>query len=414
MRAAGRFGVTAQEPDVDLAAVWARIRALQETIAAGDDNPARYVDMGIEFRWGAASVTAAHEVTVRGADGITSTVTGRVILLCSGSQPKVPDIVGLCDAGYLTTDTLFDLEEIPDRMTFIGGGPVAVELAQACRRLGVTVTLLESGARALGREEPELVDSLITILTREGVDVVTGVLVDSVAANKTIVGSVRGKPHEWATDAIVVAVGRTVDTTSLDIAAVGVVTDARGVVVDGRGRTTVPSIYAAGDVTGKEMFTHAAAHQAVMAVRDAFFPGRAPTEALVPAATFTDPELARAGVTIDQAVAAHGARHVRVYRWSLAHNDRAQTDATEGAIVLVEHIRFGRRRLIGAHVLAEGAGELIGELALAIQQGLSVSDLGGIIHVYPTIATSIQQLGGRAALEQALKYRWLMRLWARR
>jgi pyruvate/2-oxoglutarate dehydrogenase complex dihydrolipoamide dehydrogenase (E3) component len=167
-------------------------------------------------------------------------------------------------------------------------------------------------------------------------------------------------------------------------------------------------------VIGREMFTHAAGHEAVMAIRDAFFPGRAPTCALVSSATFTDPELASVGVTIEQAVAAHGARHVHAHRCSLAHNDRAQTDVTQGAIVLVEHSRFWRRRLIGAHVLAPGAGELIGELAMAIHQRLSVSDLGGIIHVYPTIATSIQQLGGQAALDQALKYRWLMRIRGRR
>jgi pyruvate/2-oxoglutarate dehydrogenase complex dihydrolipoamide dehydrogenase (E3) component len=370
--------------------------------------------MGVEIRWGSARIVGPHQVAVTGFDGTTSVISARFILLCTGGTPLVPDIAGLNDVGFLTTDTFFDVEEVPRRIVFLGGGPVSVELAQACARLQISVTLLETAPRLLAREEGELVAALTAVLERDGVEVVTSVRIDRVEPGPIVIGTVAGAQRSWSTDAVVVVTGRRVETESLGLRAVGVGADGNGVIVDGRGRTAVPSIYAAGDVTGRDLFTHAAAHQAVTAVRDAFFPGRAPMGALVPWTTFTDPELAHAGMTVDEATAEFGRRHARVHRWSLTHNDRARTDIGEGSIVLVERVRFGRRRIVGAHVLCSHAGELIGELVIAIDRRMSVSDLGGLIHVYPTIATSIQQLGGRAAVEQALKYRWLMKLGGRR
>ena len=224
-----------------------------------------------------------------------------------------------------------------------------------------------------------------------------------------VVGVIDGQERRWATDAIVVAAGRTPNLEGLGLDAIGVATDERGVVVDDRMRSTVPSIYAAGDVVGRVRFTHAAAYQAVRALRDAWFPGRGPATAMVPWTTFTDPQLAHAGLTSKAATERFGSDQVRVHRWSLEHNDRAHTDGSNGAIVLVEHRRRAGARLVGAHVLSESGGEVIGELALAIDRQRSVSQLGGLVHVYPTISTSIQQLGGAAATETAIRYRWLMR-----
>ncbi|MDQ3469680.1 MAG: FAD-dependent oxidoreductase, partial [Actinomycetota bacterium] len=290
-----------------------------------------------------------------------------------------------------------------------------VELAQACRRLGIETTVLQRSSRLLPKEEPELADQLTTALRADGVDVCTRVEVVGVEPGPTVVGRVDGAERRWPTDAIVVATGRRVDVDGLGLAELGVATNERGVVVDARMRTSVPSIYAAGDVAGRELFTHAAGYQAVRAIRDAFFPGRGPADALVPWATFTDPELAHAGLTATEARKQFGNRRVRVHRWSLDHNDRAHTDDTGGAIVLVERVALLRSRLVGAHVLADHAGELIGELVMAIERGLSASELGGIVHVYPTIAMSIQQLGGQAATQKATSYRWLMRgAWSRR
>lgn len=417
IRTADRFGLGAHEPVVDLDVVWTHVRSVRERLASGDDDPARFEAMGVMIRWGTATVVGPHEVAITDVDGATVVLSAQMILVATGSRPLIPQIEGLEAAGSLTTASFFDVDVVPRRIVFIGGGAVSIELAQACARLQIDVTVLEADVMVLRGEEPDLVARLVDVLERDGVEVVTGVEVQRVdrgPTGTTVTGVVAGVRRVWSTEVVVVATGRRVDVGSLGLDAVGVEVDERGIVVDGRGRTAVDSIYAAGDVTGGAQFTHAAAHEAVMAVRDAFFPGRASKNGLIPWATFTEPELAHAGMTVAEATTRFGRRRVRVHRWSLDHNDRAQTDLDEGSIILVEHVCFGRRRIVGAHVLAGHAGELIGELVLAIERHLSVSDLGGSVHVYPTIATSIQQLGGRAAVAQAMKYRWLMKIARRR
>jgi pyruvate/2-oxoglutarate dehydrogenase complex dihydrolipoamide dehydrogenase (E3) component len=249
---------------------------------------------------------------------------------------------------------------------------------------------------------------LTEALRADGVEVCCGVEVARIDPGPVVVGSVDGVERRWQTGAIVVAAGREVDISGLGLEEVGIEADRRGVVVDGRGRTRVRSIYAAGDMVGRQLFTHAAAHQAAVAIRDAFYPGRGRTDAIVPWATFTEPTLAHAGLTVAEAHDRFGAHRVRVHRWMLDHNDRAHTDRTSGTIVLVERVSWRRSRLVGAHVLSAGAGELINELVVAIERRMSVADLGAIVHVYPTIATSLQQLGGQAAAARAHRYRWLL------
>jgi pyruvate/2-oxoglutarate dehydrogenase complex dihydrolipoamide dehydrogenase (E3) component len=414
MRTAGSFGLPAADADIDIAAVWRRMREVREEIARGDDDPARFEALGVQVRRGEARVAGPHEVSVTDAGGGVTTVTARFVLLCSGGHPVVPAIPGLADVGYETNETVFDLEHPPRRVLFIGGGPIAVELAQAFRRLGITSTVLQRGDRVLSRDEPELVDQLATTLREEGVELCCGVEVVRVEPGPVVVGSIGGVERRWGTDAIVVAAGRQVDVDGLGLDEVGIEADRRGVVVDDRGRTSVSSIYAAGDVVGRQLFTHAAAHQAAVAVRDAFYPGRGRTDAVVPWATFTDPTLAHAGLTVAEARDRFGAWHVRVHRWALEHNDRAHTDRTSGAIVLVERVRRWRCELVGAHLLASGAGEVINELVVAMERRMSVADLGAVVHVYPTVATSLQQLGGRAAAARAHRYRWLQRRSGRR
>ncbi|MBA3287813.1 MAG: FAD-dependent oxidoreductase [Acidimicrobiia bacterium] len=409
-RHADRFGLPPNGAPIDPAAVWRRVRAVRAEIAAGDDDPDRYRAMGVDVAIGSATLTGPTEVTITDGHDAGRRVTAPTILLCTGSRPAVPSIPGLEEAGYLTSETIFELGDVPPRLLFVGGGPIGVELAQACRRLGLAVTVLQRAPTILPREEPELARAVHDVLAAEDVALHTGVRLTRVEPGPVVVGVVDGSERRWATDAIVVAAGRMPNVEGLGLDAVGVRTNTGGVIVDGRMRTTVASIYAVGDVVGRERFTHAAAYQAVRALRDAWFPGRGATTALVPWATFTDPELAHAGVTSAEAIERFSAGRVRVHRWSLAHNDRAHIDGSTGAVVLVEHRRRGRSRLVGAHVLSEAAGEVIGELVVAIEEGWPVSRLGGLVHVYPTIATSIQQLGGAAAVETAARYRWLMRL----
>ncbi len=404
MRTADRFGLEPAHSPIDTTRVWARLRAIQSAIAATDDDPARYRAMGIEVIEGAAVVTGAHEVTV---DSVRRLDT-RFILLCTGSRPAQPVIPGLAQAGFLTSETVFTLDRAPASIVMIGGGPIAVELAQAFSRLGVTTTVLQKGPSILPSDEPELVAVLDETLRRDGVDIRCNVEVERVTVangRKVVHGLESGLSGAWAADELLVAVGRVPTLADLGLEALGVATGPRGVIVDDRGRSNIDSVYAAGDVAGRFVFTHSAGYEAVRAVRDAFFPGKGRVETVIPWCTFTDPELAHVGLTTADARAHYG-HGVGVRRLDLAHSDRARTEsATEGAIVIVT----ANDRIVGAHILAPAAGEMIHELALAVHRKMKLTDLAGLVHVYPTLSTAIGQVAAQSAFDKARRWRWLVR-----
>ena len=402
MRHADHYGIAPVEPAVDTAQVWSRIRHIQHDIAASDDDPERFAGLGVDIVRGDASLAGANEVVVDGARRLRT----RFVLLCTGSRPAEPPIPGLADLGYLTSETLFELERAPESLVVIGGGPIAIEMAQGFARLGLATTVLQKGDRILPRDEPELVDVLRSRLVEEGVDLrldVTTERVESTDGMKVVHGREAGQPGAWRAAELLVAVGRTPNVEGLGLEALGIGVGPKGVEADGRLRTAVPSVYVGGDVAGRTLFTHSAAYEAVRAVRDMFFPGRGTADAMVPWCTFTDPELAHAGLTEAEARERHG-DDVEVWRHELAHSDRARAEgAADGAILIVTV----KERIVGAHLLAPAAGELIHELALAIQQRLKLSALAGLIHVYPTLATGVAQLGAESAYAKAAKLTWL-------
>ena len=401
MRTAERYGIGAVEPEVDTAEVWRRIRNVQEAIATTDDSPEHIRGLGVELVTADARVTGPHTVEAGGRRLDT-----RYILLATGSRPAIPAVEGLAEAGYLTSETVFTLERAPESLVTIGGGPVAIEMAQAFRRLGVPVTVLQRGPRILPRDEPELVDTLTRVLRDEGVELV----LDAEPERVTVEDGrkvVHAGSRCWAAQEILVGAGRRPNLDGLGLEEVGIATGPRGVAVDARMRTSVPSIHVAGDLAGRELFTHAAGRQAVLAVRDMFFPGRGRARAPIPWCTFTDPELAHVGTTAAQARAAHGDRAVEVHRQQLAHSDRGRCDgATEGAIVVVTV----RGRVGGAHILAPAAGELIAGPALAITRNLELTDIAGVVTPYPTYSTDVALVAARAAYASARRLRWLTRL----
>jgi len=404
MRTAGEFGIEPVEPRIDTARVFERVRAVRRSIAATDDDPERFRALGLDLRIGEpATLTGPHAVRV-GAEELEA----KHILLCTGSRPAEPPVEGLADAGYLTSESVWGIERAPASLLVLGGGPVAVELAQAFRRLGTTVTLLQRGERILPRDEPELVDRLAGRLRAEGVDLRLGAEAARVtreAGLKVVHGTHEGAPARWAAEELLVATGRRPNAEGLGLEALGIEVTERGVRVDDRSRTSVHSIYAVGDLAGRHRFTHSAASEGVKAVRDMFFPGRGRFDSLVPWATFTDPELAHAGLTVAEARERHG-DGVEVWRMDLAHSDRARAEAADDGVIVAV---CARKRLVGAHVLAAGAGELIQELAIAIERGTKLADLASHIHVYPTLSTSIAQLAAEAAFEGAQRYKWLVR-----
>ena len=401
LRTADRYGLEAVEPEIDLAGVWRRIRAIQEQIAETDDDPARYEAMGVELVRGEARLAGENAVAV--GERMLET---RRILLCTGSRPATPAVPGLEEAGFLTSENVFELERPPRSVVVLGGGPIGVELAQAMNRLGIRVTLLQRGDRLVPRDEPELAELLAGVLEDEGVDVRLGAEASRVTKERElkIVESTNGERFE--AEEILVAAGRTPTTDGLGLEEAGVDVERHGVVVDRRMRTSVSSIYAVGDVAGRYLFTHTAGHEAALAVRDMFFPGKGKVSELVPWTTFTDPELAHVGLTSAEAEEQHGAKKVAVARVDLSHSDRARADGmTEGRIVLVT----ARDKLVGAHILAPAAGEMIHEPTLAIRQGMKLRDLASMIHVYPTMTTSINLLAAEAAYAYARRFGWLVR-----
>ncbi len=406
MKVADRYGLPSVDPlDIDTSLVWKRIRAIQQELAGTDDDPERFKAMGVEVIAGQARLTGPNSVELVGQD---RTLETRFILLCTGSRPLAPPIEGLKEAGFLTSESVFEIERAPRSVVMIGGGPIAIEMAQAFTRLGIRTTVLQKGPAILPRDEPDLVATLTAMLREEGVDLRLNVETERVAVTegrKIVFGAEAGEPARWDAEELLVAVGRKPNVEGLGLDEVGVKVGRRGIEVDERMRTSVPSIYAAGDVAGRFLFTHSAAYEAVRAVRDAFYPGKGKVTDFVPWCTFTDPELAHAGLTVAEAEKKHG-DDVEVWRMELAHSDRARAEsASEGSIVVVT----SKGKLVGAHILSPSAGEMIHELAMGINEGMRLAELASLIHVYPTLSTGIGQLAGEAAFEGAKRLRWLVR-----
>lgn len=400
-RTADRLGLAAFEAEIDLARVWRRVREVREGIAVTDDSPDRFDSLGVELVFGAARLAGPHAVEAAGR-----TLEARYIIVCTGSRPTRPDVAGLDGAGFQTSETFWELEQPPESVVVIGGGPVGTELAQACARLGIRVTLLQRRARLLPRDEPELAELLADRLRAEGVDLELDVQPDRVAVEDGR-KAVYAHGRRWAAAELLVATGRSPNIEGLGLQASGVRVGAKGVEVDARMRTSLRSVYAAGDVAGRYQFTHSAASEAALAVRNMFFPGRQAVGGPVPWCTFTDPECAHVGLTVAEAEQRFGQRGTRAWRLDLSHSDRARAeDRTEGRVVLVS----AGGRLVGAHVLSPAAGEMINELTLAIRSRMKVHRLAEVVHVYPTFSSAIVQAAAEAAYEYARRYAWLTRI----
>jgi pyruvate/2-oxoglutarate dehydrogenase complex dihydrolipoamide dehydrogenase (E3) component len=397
IRHADKYGLPVADPQFDSSAVWQRIRAIQREIAETDDNPDKYKDLGVDLLWGEASFEGEHRV--RAGDRV---VTAKYALICTGSRPAAPPLDGLEETGYLTSETVFELDRAPRSLIIIGGGPIGIEMAQGVNRLGVTTTVLQRAERILERDEPELSEILLRKLREEGVEVHLNAELHSAGKEgdqKILHGRVGDEAKAWSAEEVLVAAGRTPNIETLGLERVGVKTRARGIRVDDKLRTTAEWVYAAGDCAGRFLFTHSAAAEAVTALRNMFFPGSGAPPQTVPWTTFTDPELAHVGMTADEAKKKLGTAAVRVYEWELGHSDRARAEgSTEGRIIAVTDSKF---KVVGAHILAPAAGEMISQFTLAMNQGLRLTpDFGNLVQVYPTFSTSISQLAAEATYGQ--------------
>ena len=391
-RQAQRFLGMSSSVGIMMASVAAYIQEVKSVVQTTEEQ---YVE-GVTVRFGHATFQSPTTLLL-GEERITS----RAFIIATGSRPAIPAIAGLSEGSYLTNETVFESLALPSSLAVIGGGPLGVELAQAFARLGSRVTILQRADRLLPREDPAVSEIVASTLQADGVTIFTQAHVTGVSRNGEMnVLTVKSGQSELRVEAaeVLLAVGRRPNVEGLNLKAAGVVYHEQGIVVDAFLRTSAPHIFAIGDVIGGYHFSHVAAYQAAIAVRNALVPfgKRRANERVVPWCTFTDPEAARVGLT--EAEARSRYPRVRVVTFPYTDIDRARTDnEPTGFLKLV--LAGKREEIVGAHLVGAHAGELIGELGLAMRQRLPLSALRATIHTYPTFSTGIQQLAFEAYLQ---------------
>ncbi|MEM9495307.1 MAG: FAD-dependent oxidoreductase [Pseudomonadota bacterium] len=380
-RTSAKFGVTPHEPEIDYGAVMDHVHGVIETIAPIDSQE-RFEGLGVTVLRESASFTGPRQIKA-GAD----VVNAKHFVIATGSTPFIPPIDGLDATPYLTNETLFENRERPEHLIVIGGGPIGVEMAQAHRRLGSRVTLIE-GEKILGKDDPELVSVVREALIEEGIDVLEGAFASNIAAENGVTVTVGERVINGTH--LLVAVGRRPTVEGLNLEAAGVDYDAKGVKVDQRLRTSNKRIYAIGDVAGGHQFTHVAGYHASVLVRNILFKSpSANREDLAPWVTYSDPEIAGVGLSEEEA-SRNGA--VKVARWPFAENDRAQAERDTRGLVKVVTNNAGA--ILGASIVGHGAGDLIQPLAFAIANKQKIRGFTNMIAPYPTRGEAAKRAAG--------------------
>lgn len=389
-RGASRVGVQTDQVQVDFRAVMERVQQAIATVAP-HDSVERYRELGVDVQRGQARIVSPWVVEVDGKP-----ISTRAIVIASGAEPFVPPIAGIQDSGYLTSDTLWQLRELPPRLVVMGGGPIGCELAQAFARLGSQVVQVEAMDRLLLREDDEVSAFVHQRLAADGVDVRTGhkaVAVERDGGERVLVCEADGKPVRLPYDQLLVAVGRKPRTTGFGLEELGIPA-ARTVETDTYLATVYPNIYACGDVAGPYQFTHTAAHQAWYAAVNALFGQFRRFRAdysVIPAVTFVDPEVARVGLNEREAKSQDIA--FEVTRYELDDLDRAITENHAHGFVKVLTVP-GKDRILGATIVGQHAGETLAEFVLAMRHGLGLNKILATIHAYPTWAEANKYAAG--------------------
>ncbi|RLQ87076.1 dihydrolipoyl dehydrogenase family protein [Notoacmeibacter ruber] len=385
---AARFGIANVEPQIDFPAVMAHVKGVIASIAPHDGVP-RYTAMGVKVIKADARFADADTV-----EAGTHRIKARRFVIATGSRPAVPPIDGLEGVPYLTNETLFDLTELPDHLLVLGGGPIGIEMAQAFRRLGSRVSVLEA-SQAMGAADREMAELALASLRADGVDIFEGAAVSSVsgAGGNITVTIGEGEDARRITGShLLVATGRKLNTDTLALDAANIAHDKKGIEIDsGLRSTTNKRVYAVGDVSGGPAFTHTAGYQAGLVMRPLLFRIPAKMDASIqPAVTYCDPPLAQIGLTEKQAREKHGKIDIR--RFALAENDRARAERkTEGHVKMV----IAGGKIVGVHIFGDAADEMIGLWCLAVQKGMKPSDVTGYVPPYPTRG----EIGKRAATD---------------
>ena len=383
------FGVHVEKPRLVWGAVRMRIAAVRDEIR--DLERAELQKSGIEIVTGTARFTDGSTLSIATKSG-ERTLRAKKFILATGSKARLPDIPGLADADYLTSDSIFDVPNRPATLLILGGGPIACEFAQAFQRFGTKVTILQNGSTLLPKEDREISAECLRLLQREGVVVhlkATARQVLDDEAGKHVTFESSGETTTVTASQILVATGKMAALESLNLTAAGVASDDKGVVVDEHLRTSAPNIWACGDVTGKFLFTHVAEYQAKIAAQNALLPLKQKADyRVVPWTTFTDPEISHLGLTEDEATREYGS--CKVYREPFNKLDRAIIEGEIDGFLKI--ITSGSGRILGVHIIGPDAGELIHAFVPAVRDGALLPELAETIHVYPTLS----EIGHRA------------------
>lgn len=381
------FGLTLPRAEIDFAKVSAHVHGVIAAIAPNDSKE-RFTGLGVHVIEGVARYKDAATVTV----GDKFEIKARRFVIATGSSPAVPPIPGLAETPYLTNETIFELKRCPEHLIIIGAGPIGLELAQAHRRLGAKVTVLEA-ATPLAKDDPECAAIVLEQLTREGIVIRSGVKVTRIGHNdgkiQAVIDTSQGEETIEGSN-LLIAAGRRANVEGLDLEKAGIKYEPRGIVVDKGLKTTNKKAYAIGDAAGGQ-FTHVANYHAGIVIRNALFrlPARASDDA-IPWVTFTDPELAHVGLGEAQARERH--KTIRVLRWPYHENDRAQAERDTHGHIKVVTAKNGR--ILGASIVGAHAGELITAWTLALSRGLNIRAMAEVVVPYPTLS----EIGKRAGI----------------
>jgi pyruvate/2-oxoglutarate dehydrogenase complex dihydrolipoamide dehydrogenase (E3) component/uncharacterized membrane protein YdjX (TVP38/TMEM64 family) len=399
IRHADKYGLHASTPSFSFELVMARVHQIIKAIEP-HDSVERYTSLGVDVMQGYATIVDPWTVEIKHHSGETSRLTTRSIVIAAGAAPVVPDLPGIEDIGYLTSDTLWNelatRDELPKRLVILGGGPIGSELSQAFARLGSHVIQVERGKRIMIREDEEIAAMVMESMRADGVNILTehtAVRFERRDTQKVLIALHQGKTVEIEFDDVICATGRVARLSGYGLENIGVETN-RTVVTNEYLETLYPNIFAAGDVAGPYQFTHVAAHQAWYASVNALFGHLKKFKAdysIIPWATFTDPEVARVGLN-EQEAKTQGISY-EVTRYGIDDLDRAIADSEAHGVVKVLTVP-GKDKILGVTIAGVHAGDLLAEFVLAMKHGLGLNKILGTIHTYPTLAEANKYTAG--------------------
>ena len=403
------YGIPSVKTNPDFQHVMNYVRSTQNHIEEEHDNPERFRDMGVDVIFGDGHFGSHNTLVVEDRENSkTRTLNSKKFVISTGSRPLVPPIPGIDSCDHLDSENVWELIELPQRLLVVGAGPIGIELGQAFHRLGSEVTIAQRNNRIMNKEDPDVSEKMFDYLSADGIDIKlnTGIGTvekrdDEITVTFTGTKYAENEDNQKQTfDKLLIATGRAPNVEGLGLEEIGVQIGKRGIVVNNKLQTHVKNIYAAGDVIGHYLFTHVAAFQAQLLIKNLLLPfSQKINYAVVPWTTFCDPEVARCGLTEVEARERYG--NVDVFRLDQSDVDRAVVDGETQGFTKVIASKW-RGKILGVHIIGTNAGEVLHEYVLAMQEGIPLRKLSGIMHVYPTYSTSVWRVAAKWISEGTL------------